>query len=338
MSKSYQHLSAEERAMLQIETGRGQSVRAISRLLGRSPSTLSRELAKHDSTSYCARSAGKRYRARRQLSVRQRRLTPGTPLFQLVRDHLVLWRWSPQQIAAKLSHMYPDDPAQRVSHETIYPSIYAHPRGGLKKELVQALRQHKPKRGWRRTTAATRSWVPEELRIVHRPEEVQTRLVPGHWEGDLIKGAFNRSCVGTLVERKTRFVVLCRMDGCTAADALEGFTRQMKKLPASMRTSLTYDRGTELTCYAELMQGLNIDVWFADPHAPWQRGSNENTNGLLRQFLPKGADLSTVSQEYLNHIALLMNTRPRQTLGWKTPSEAMEEEIAALKSCVALES
>ncbi|RBA66822.1 IS30 family transposase, partial [Xanthomonas oryzae pv. oryzae] len=137
---------------------------------------------------------------------------------------------------------------------------------------------------------------------------------------------------------KTRFVVLCRMDGCTAADALEGFTRQMKKLPASMRTSLTYDRGTELTCYAELMQGSNIDVWFADPHARWQRGSNENTNGLLRQFLPKGADLSTVSQEYLNHIALLMNTRPRQTLGWKTPSEAMEEEIAALKSRVALES
>ncbi|AAW76968.1 IS30 family transposase [Xanthomonas oryzae pv. oryzae] len=180
--------------------------------------------------------------------------------------------------------------------------------------------------------------MPEELRIVHRPEEVQTRLVPGHWEGDLIKGAFNRSCVGTLVERKTRFVVLCRMDGCTAADALEGFTRQMKKLPASMRTSLTYDRGTELTCYAELMQGSNIDVWFADPHARWQRGSNENTNGLLRQFLPKGADLSTVSQEYLNHIALLMNTRPRQTLGWKTPSEAMEEEIAALKSRVALES
>ncbi|WP_340622510.1 helix-turn-helix domain-containing protein [Xanthomonas oryzae] len=173
MSKSYQHLSAEERAMLQIETGRGQSVRAISRLLGRSPSTLSRELARQDSTSYCARSAGKRYRARRQLSVRQRRLTPGTPLFQLVRDHLVLWRWSPQQIAAKLSHMYPDDPAQRVSHETIYASIYAHPRGGLKKELVQALRQHKPKRGWRRTTdvppslSSTLVWSP-----IPYPEEI----------------------------------------------------------------------------------------------------------------------------------------------------------------------
>lgn len=184
--------------------------------------------------------------------------------------------------------MHSHDPAQRVSHQTIYATIYAHPRGGLKKELVQALRQRKPSRGVRRTSAAKRTWVPEELRIVPRPEEVQLRLVPGHWEGGLIKGGFNRSCVGTLVERKTRFFVLCRMDGCTAADVLEGFTRQMKKLPASMRTRLTYDRGTEMACYAELMQRLNLDVRFADPHAPWQRGSNENTNGLLRQFLPKG--------------------------------------------------
>ncbi|WP_146093669.1 IS30 family transposase, partial [Xanthomonas hyacinthi] len=212
--------------------------------------------------------------------------------------------------------MHPDDASQRVSHETIYAAIYAHPRGGLKQALVDALRQSKPTRGRRRTTAAARTWVPEELRIVHRPEAVEQRLLPGHWEGDLIKGAFNRSCVGTLVERKTRFVVLCRMDGCTADAALEGFTRQMKKLPAFLRESLTYDRGTELTCYEELMRRLNIDVWFADPYAPWQRGSNENTNGLLRQFLPKGVDLSQASQEYLNHVAKLMNGRPRQTLGW----------------------
>jgi IS30 family transposase len=150
---------------------------------------------------------------------------------------------------------------------------------------------------------------------VHRPEEVQQRLVPGHWEGDLIKGAFNRSCVGTLVERKTRFVILCKMEGCTAEAGLEGFSRQLKKLPESMRTSLTYERGTELTCYSELMDRLDIDVWFADPHATWQRGSNEHTNGLLRQFLPKGTDVSSASQEYLNHVAMLMNTRPRQTLG-----------------------
>ncbi|WP_230948964.1 IS30 family transposase, partial [Burkholderia vietnamiensis] len=163
----------------------------------------------------------------------------------------------------------------------------------------------------------------------HRPEAIETRQWPGHWEGDLIKGAFNRSCVGTLVERKTRFVVLCRMDGCTAEDALEGFTRQMKKLPAFLRESLTYDRGSEMTCHVELAERLNLDIWFADPYAPWQRGSNENTNGLLRQFLPKGMDLSGVTQMQLNDIAKLMNGRPRQTLNWKTPEEAMAMELAA---------
>nr|WP_284700800.1 IS30 family transposase [Robbsia betulipollinis] len=173
-----------------------------------------------------------------------------------------------------------------------------------------------------------KSFVPDELRIVHRPEEIATRKWPGHWEGDLIKGASNRSCVGTLVERKTRFVVLCCMDGCTASDALEGFTRQMKKLPAFLRESPTYDRGTEMTCHVEQARQLNLDIWFADPYAPWQRGSNENTNGLLRQFLPKGMDLSGISQMQLNDIAKLLNGRPRQTLGWKTPEEVMAMELA----------
>ncbi len=338
MGKQYSHLSSEERAVLQIEIGNGASIRSIARRLRRSASTLSRELARQEEPGYIARLAARRYRLRRGNSVRKPKIAKGSALFQSIRDHLVLYRWSPQQIAAKLRFMHPDDPSQRVSHETIYASIYAHPRGGLKKELVEALRQSKPTRGRRRTSAAKRTWVPEELRIALRPEEVQQRRVPGHWEGDLIKGAFNRSCVGTLVERKTRFVILCKMDGCTAQAALEGFSRQLKKFPASMRSSMTYDRGTEMTYYAELMDRLDMDIWFADPHAPWQRGSNENTNGLLRQFLPKGADLSVASQEYLNHVAWLMNTRPRQTLGWKTPAEVMDVEIQAFKSRVALAS
>lgn len=218
-------------------------------------------------------------------------------------------------------------PMERVNHETIYAAIYSFPRGGLKQAMIEALRQHKPTRGRRRTTLAGGGFVPEQLRIVYRPEQIESRQWPGHWEGDLIKGAFNRSCVGTLVERKTRFVVLCRMDGCTAQDALEGFTRQMKKLPAFLRESLTYDRGTEMTCHVELAKRLNLDIWFADPHAPWQRGSNENTNGLLRQFLPKGMDLSGVTQTQLNDIAHLLNGRPRQTLGWSTPEEAMAKEL-----------
>ncbi len=338
MGKHYSHLSPEERAVLQIEVSNGASIRSIARRLSRSASTLSRELGRQEHLGYVAGRAGQRYQLNRKRSIRRRKIVEGTELFQSIRDDLVLYRWSPQQIAAKLRGMHPDDPSQRASHETIYAAIYAHPRGGLKKELVDALRQHKPRRGLRRTTAAKRSWVPEELRIVNRPEEVAERLIPGHWEGDLIKGAFNRSCVGTLVKRKTRFVLLCKMDGCTAEDVLEGFTRQMKKLPHFLLGSLTYDRGTEMTCYKELMRRLKIDLWFADPHAPWQRGSNENTNGLLRQFMPKGADLSTASQEYLNNVADLMNARPRKTLGWKTPNQALEEEFAKFNSSVALAS
>ncbi|RXR07303.1 IS30 family transposase [Pseudoxanthomonas composti] len=338
MGKYYSHLSSEERAVLQIEISNGASIRSIARRLSRSACTVSRELGRQKEPRYIAKLAGQRYQLHRKRSVRRRKIVEGSALFQSIRDDLVFYRWSPQQIAAKLRGLHPDDPSQRVSHETIYAAIYAHPCGGLKKELVDALRRHKPTRGLRRTTAAKRSWVPEELRIIHRPEEVAERLIPGYWEGDLIKGAFNRSCVGTLVERRTRFVLLCKMDGCTAEDALEGFTRQMKKLPHFLLGSLTYDRGTEMTCYKELMRRLNIDLWFADPHAPWQRGSNENTNGLLRQFMPKGADLTKASQENLNNVADLMNARPRQTLGWKTPNQALEEEFAKFNASVALAS
>jgi IS30 family transposase len=333
--KTYQHLSAEERAVIMIEHGKGSSVRSIARVLDRNASTVSRELLRNRDLPvvqpYDATRAASSYRRRRRNCGRPRKLQTGNALYRHVHDQLVYWRWSPQQIAARLRHMHPDDPAERVSHETIYAAIYTHPRGGLKQAMVEALRQEKPARGRRRTTLAGGGFVPEQLRIVHRPEEIESRQWPGHWEGDLIKGAFNRSCVGTLVERKTRFVVLCRMDGCTAQDALEGFTRQMKKLPAFLRESLTYDRGTEMSCHVELARQLNLDIWFADPHAPWQRGSNENTNGLLRQFLPKGTDLSGLSQMQLNDIAKLMNGRPRQTLGWLTPEEAMAKELEAQK-------
>ena len=335
MEKSYQHLSAEDRAMIAIQQGNGTSLRKIAQSLGRAVSTITRELGRNqlavpentEAIVYDPTTAAMAYRLRREHCGREAKLVEGTQLHRFVQDRLVHWRWSPQQIAARLRRMHPDDPTQRVSHETIYAAIYAHPRGSLKKAMVDALRQSKPTRGRRRTTLAARSWVPEDLRIVHRPEDVAERKLPGHWEGDFIKGAFNRSAVGTLVERKTRFVVLCKMDGCGAQAALEGFTRQMKKLPAFLRESLTYDRGTEMTCYAELAKRLNIDIWFADPHAPWQRGSNENTNGLLRQFLPKGTDLSTVTQTELNDIADLLNGRPRETLGWDMPKEALAKEM-----------
>ena len=350
MGKQYRHLSVEDRAVILIGDGQGESLRSMARTLGRSASTLSREFKRNEVRRrlvgelglgvglYDATASSAAYRVRRVRSRRKLRLVVGTRLFQHIYDRLVYWRWSPEQIAATLRRMHPDDASQWISHETIYAAIYAHPRGALKQGMLEALRQGKESRGRRRTTLAKGQTIPEAMRIVHRPEEIEGRLVPGHWEGDFIKGSFNRSGVGTVVERKTRFVVLCRMDGCTAADALVGFTRQMSKIPAFMRESFTYDRGTELTCHVELAKNLKLDIWFADPYAPWQRGSNENTNGLLRQFLPKGTDLSTVSQTQLNDIAHLLNTRPRKTLGWKTPAEAMAEEVSAFSKRVALDS
>src|SRR5690606_13805953 len=239
------HLSAEDRAFVMMQLDQGASYASIARRLGRARSTIAREVARNvrplEATDlpaepasaasvhrYQASAAGHAYRIRRQQSVRQRRLIEGQPLYWRVYDDLVNRRWSPQQIAARLRLMNPDDPTQHVSHETIYASIYAFPRGALKKGMGEALRQSKPQRGRRRRSLSKGHTVPEALHIVNRPEEIEHRLVPGHWEGDFIKGAFNRSAVGTLVERRTRFVVLCRMSGCTAEDALEGFSRQMK--------------------------------------------------------------------------------------------------------------
>lgn len=341
----FHHLSHTERAVVFAEDLRGSSQREIARLLGRSASTISRELRRGRE----ARGAAGRYSPERgfrayeggRLRCRPRRkLVAGGALWRFVWHHLVKFRWSPEQIAVTLRAMHPDAPQARVSHETIYAMIYAQPRGGLKAALVEALRQGKVRRGVGRGVGRKpgggSAIVPEALKIINRPADIDARLIPGHWEGDLLKGASNRSSVGTLVERKTRFVTLAKMDGNGAAAALEGFTRQMKRLPAFLRRSLTYDRGMEMAYHPELARRLKIDIWFCDPHAPWQRGSNENTNGLLRQFLPKGADLTPYSQRDLDTIAKLLNDRPRKTLGWKTPAQALAEELAKDDQNVAL--
>ena len=333
MEKHYTHLSAEERGLIMAERHRGTSGAKIARMLGRSPSTIWRELKRNASCSstYNASEAGSAYRERRRACGRSLKMVEGSWLYNYVHYKLIYQQWSPQQISAKLRAMYQDDTAKTVSHETIYAAIYAHPRGSLKKDMIACLRQAKSSRGRRRITAAQRGGlnIPSALEIKNRPEDIDTRLLPGHWEGDFIKGAFNRSAVGTLVERKTRFVVLCKMKDCSADSALESFTRQMKKLPAFLRESLTYDRGVEMARHEELARRLKLDIWFADPYKPWQRGSNENTNGLLRQYLPKGTDLSMVSQTRLNDIARLLNGRPRQTLNWQSPEEALGADIQA---------
>jgi len=327
MPRMYSHLSAEERAVIMIQKQASASLRAIGRMLGRSPATISREIRRAGGTRYDATVAAEGYRQRRLKSRRRPVLVDGSPLYQHVHDHLIYRHWSPQQIAAKLRTMPDEKRPGIVSHETIYANIYAQPRGVLRQGLIQALRQHKARRGRRRVTAARARFVPADKQIAHRPAHVDQRTLPGHWEGDFIKGAHNRSAVGVLVERKTRFVVLCKMAGCTADDALRGYGRQMKKLPQFLRQSMTYDRGSEMACHEVLSKRLKLDIWFCDPHAPWQRASNENTNGLLRQYLPKGIDLSQFGQTRLNDIARLLNNRPRQTLAWQTPDELMTEEI-----------
>jgi len=228
---------------------------------------------------------------------------------------------SPEQIAGRLRRAYPGDMQKHLSTETIYAGLYVLPRGALRSELLAALRQARKARRPRARGADRRGHIPNMRPIAERPAEVTTRTVPGHWEGDLLKGACNRSAVGTLVERTTRLVILARMDGTDARSAREAFTKTLRHVPAPLRKTLTYDRGKEMADHEQLAHRLSIQVFFADPHAPWQRGTNENTNGLLRQYLPKGTDLSHYTQRELNAIAHRLNTRPRKCLDFATPLE-----------------
>lgn len=331
--KTYGHLDAQERASLMMGREQGLSLRKIARFLRRETSTLSRELARNvcsqAPTRYDARCAAKRACRLQHTARTQRKLCQSSALFSYVSEQLNK-RWSPEQIARRLKHMHADDADKRVCAETIYTALYALPRGGLKKELIGCLRQaHKTRR--RRSQGKDRRdkrGVLENMLSIHvRPPEVQERIIPGHWEGDLIKGAFNRTSVGTLVERKTRLVLLAKMNSARAEDALEGFAKALARVPESVRKSMTYDQGREMALHQRLAEQVGIKIYFADPHSPWQRGSNENTNGLLRQYMPKGSDLSVYTQEELDAIAWSMNTRPRKTLNWQTPIEAFLQQL-----------
>jgi IS30 family transposase len=329
---SYQHLSYVER--LQIDEGQraGLSLRAIARRLGRDPGTISRELERnawpgHDHYDPCGaffRALARRSHARRG----HRKLRPDTPLFVRVANHL-REGWSPSQIAGRLRRMDPEALRERACHESIYVALYALPRGELRRELLACLRQGRQTRRPRSRGTDRRGFVPDELRIAERPEEVAERLIPGHWEGDFVKGAYNRSAVGTLVERTSRLVMIARMEGLDAAAAQRGFESLFRQMPEPMRKTMTYDRGTEMARHAELTKNTGVKVYFADPRSPWQRASNENMNGLIRQYLPKGTDLSPFSQPDLDDIAYRLNSRPRKILDFQTPYEVYHQLLAA---------
>lgn len=324
---SYHELSIEERVTIQLGQYHELSQREIARLINRAPSTVSRELRRNrDATgAYVARTAQQHMRVRRQPCRPKRKLVPDSQFFELVvhmlRDHL-----SPEQIAGRLRTMnLPSYEGAYVCRETSYNAIYALPVGELRKELIMCLRQGKTTRRPRPGGVDRRGQIPDMVSIHMRPPEIEDRQMPGHWEGDLIKGKANASAVGTLVERSTGYLMLVKMNDATATSAVEGFSAALNGMPLAARKSMTYDQGREMARHAEITQKTGVAIYFCDPHRPWQRGSNENINGLIRQYLPKGTDLSWHSQEELNAIALRLNRRPRKRFGFKCPIEVMGE-------------
>jgi len=325
----YQQLQPEERMRIEIWKAENISLRAMARRLGRAPSTLMRELRRNAAAhgGYGAMTAQACRALRRQASRPSPKLAPDSVLWGVVR-HFLDQKWSPEEISATLKRAFPEDRDRHVSHETIYNAIYAYPRGELRRQLIACLRQGRAKRLPRSRGTDRRGQIPDMVSIHVRPPEVNDRLMPGHWEGDLIKGAGNRSAVGVLVERMSRAVLLVKMSDATAVSALAGFTGKLQSLVAPMRQTLTYDQGREMSRHAELTAATGVRVYFCDPHSPWQRGTCENTNGLLRQYLPKGTDLSIYSQDDLDAIADSLNGRPRKTLNWHTPLQVLAQVLA----------
>ena len=340
MNKSYEHLCMAERSEIQFLLSKGFTVRAIARTVNRSPSTVSRELSRnywpspdlprgrgrprvkpgYSSVQAQLRADGLAHKARRAS-----KLSRGSWLWQQM---VLLLRegHSPEQISGILRRMYPDSPDHNVSHETIYTAIYAMPRGELRTEIVDLLRQARRSRRPRARGDDRRGQIPDMVSIHVRPPEIDDRVVPGHWEGDTLKGAGNASAVGTLVERTTLFVTLAKLKDGSADAAVKGFSRVLNRIEEQKRLSMTYDRGKEMAQHARLSEKTGIKIYFADPHSPWQRGINENTNGLLRQYMPKGADLSVLTQADLDAVAFSLNVRPRKSLGWKCPMELFMPE------------
>jgi len=305
------------------------STRSIARLLGRSPSTVSREISRNGGPArYRAAPADAQAWARARRAKRCKLATNGW-LRQVVARQLRL-NWSPEQIAGWLQRAYPGQEAYQVSHETIYRSLFVQARGVLKKELVQHLRS---KRTIRRSKQASqkgdgRGQIKDIISIRERPASVEDRAVPGHWEGDLLSGSKN-SYIATLVERHTRYVMLAKVANKDTQTVVSALIRQAKGLPSELYKSLTWDRGKELADHRRFSLATDIDVYFCDPQSPWQRGSNENTNGLLRQYFPKGTDLSVHSQAHLNKVARQLNERPRKTLEFETPAERFNACVAS---------
>jgi IS30 family transposase len=337
-SPSDRFLSFAEREEIFAGVERGDSIRLIAKHLSRAPSTVLRELRRNMHRRYRARprrgplpsgpwdyrpSLAQRRAERWAARPKPAKLATTASLHRLVQDKLQE-RLSPRQVARELRTEFPDNPEMQVSHETIYQSIYVQGRGALRRELAVCLRTGRALRRPRRTGPERPSRIPNMINISERPAEVADRAVPGHWEGDLILGKNGRSAIGTLVERSTRFVMLLHLpEGHGALEVQAAMIAATQRLPKFIWKSLTWDQGIEMRNHAEIKVATGLDIYFCDPAKPWQRGSNENTNGLLRQYFPKGTDLSQHGPAFLEFVAAQLNRRPRETLGWLRPAQAL---------------
>lgn len=325
---NYQRFRFEEREEVSRFIAMGLGIREMGRRLGRAPSTISRELRRYKSDRKNYRAVGAQLKAKAAGQGRRRdkrKLLLNAKLLNLVKRLMLTKQWSPEQIARHLKKHY-ESGSMRISAEAIYSYVYVFLRRELRKEFTCELRRAQKKRRQRgRSAKGQTSNLVDMTLIDERPAEVLKRVVPGHWEGDLmIGGARAQSALGTLVERKTRFAILVPLKNKTAEEVRKQFEKEVKKLPAELRLSLTYDQGREMAQHKLFTEATKMKVYFAHPQSPWERGTNENTNGLVRQYFPKGTDFTKVSRREIKRVQRLLNTRPRKTLGWNTPAESMQ--------------
>jgi transposase, IS30 family len=335
---NYKRLSDLEREEISRMLSQKYSLNDIARALGRYASTISREINRGGCNKYTYRAAKAQNRARRNAAKRKAgkyRLNDNPELWKYIRQKLKKKKWSPRQIAEELEIDYPEDMTMRIAPETIYTYIYVLPRGTLKKELTAGLRRSHQRRYKQSREVKIERKLEDMLSIEERPKEVEDRIIPGHWEGDLIVGRYNQSALGTLVERTTRTTILIPIKNRKAETVAKAFAKEVKKLPKQMKLSMTYDQGREMAQHKLFTNITGVKVYFAHPRSPWERGTNENTNGLIRQFFPKGTDFNKVSRYEIKKVQDLLNGRPRQTLGFKKPFQVFNK---LMTDAVALDS